>query len=71
MATVIVRAPDCAVGLMTRLAVADVVLVTVSLPKLPGTPPPTEIPGPKFAWVTPFAKVVYCPAMATVKVCPV
>jgi hypothetical protein len=40
------------------------------LPKLPAAAPPTEIPGPKFAWVIPFTKVVYCPVILTVTVCP-
>jgi hypothetical protein len=68
--TVIVRDPVAAVELITRLAVAVVVLVTVKAPLLPAPAPPTEIPGPKFASVNPFAKVVYWPVIDTVKDCP-
>ena len=66
VATVIVRAPGCAPGAMTSCAVAAPALVTVTGPNAPAVPPPTAMPGPKFARVLPFRKLVNVPAISTV-----
>ena len=55
---------------ITIFAVALVALTTPTRPFAPAAAPPTEIFGPKFAWVTPLTKFVYLPLMVTEKVCP-
>jgi hypothetical protein len=55
---------------MANWAVALVALLTVRGPLAPAAPPPTEIPGPKFAVVAPWKKFENEPVIVTLKVCP-
>ena len=55
---------------MTIFAVALVALTTPTRPLAPGADPPTEMFGPKFAWVTPLTKLVNLPLIVTETVCP-
>src|ERR1019366_6835915 len=63
--TVTVRRPGVAVPLTVSCAEAAKGEVTVTGPNPPTGPPPTEIPGPKLACVTPGAKFVNEPPMLT------
>src|SRR5271157_1702471 len=70
VATVTVRAPCTEAGSMEIAAVSVVGVVTVTGPDAPSAAPPTDIPAPKFACVTPCTKLVYCPTKSTDMVCP-
>jgi hypothetical protein len=64
------RLPAAATGSITNWAVTAVVLVTVRGPYPPAGAPPTEIPGPKFACVAPWKKLLNVPVIATTRFCP-
>ncbi len=70
VATVTVRAPCTEAGSREICAVSVVGVVTVTGPDAPSAAPPTDIPAPKFACVTPGTKFVYCPTKSTEMVCP-
>jgi hypothetical protein len=52
-----------------RLAVKLVPLFTVTGPKVPAAAPPTEIPGPKLAFVVPLTQLVKAPVTVTLSDC--
>ena len=43
--------------------------MTFTGPNVPAGAPPTEMPAPKLAWVTPCTKLVSCPVMVTNRFC--
>ena len=54
---------------VTRLAVKLVAPFTVTGPNAPAAPPPTAMPGPKFALVVPLTQLVKTPVTLTLSVC--
>src|SRR5436190_15095388 len=68
--TVTVRPPIVAPGLITKVAMAVPLGWTAMGPAAPSPAPPTEMPVPKLAVLTPAGKLVLIPVIVTWSVAP-